>query len=172
MTTTIRLRTDDDLPACAAVLAAVHTGDGYPVDWPADPGRWLSPGSLLGAWVAVDGAGRAGSGVVAHIALCAPGDGDLAPGLWSRHSGTPSSGTAVVSRLFVAPGARGRNLGERLLAGAAEHAARLGLHPVLDVVESDRAAAALYERLGWRRLAATGQRWASGRTVTLLSYAA
>lgn len=167
MTTTIRPRTDDDLPACVHALAAVHEKDGYPVDWPADPGEWLSPVSALGAWVAVH------EGVpVGHIALCAPGDGDLAPGLWARDSGEPSSGTAVVSRLFVAPGARGRNLGALLLAGAVEYAARLGLRPVLDVVESDRAAAALYERLGWRRLAATEQRWASGRTVTLLSYAA
>ncbi|EFL13391.1 predicted protein [Streptomyces sp. C] len=55
----------------------------------------------------------------------------------------------------------------------AVHAAReLGLHPVLDVVASDTAAAALYERLGWIPLATVEQRWAPDRLVSVRCYAA
>jgi ribosomal protein S18 acetylase RimI-like enzyme len=47
------------------------------------------------------------------------------------------------------PGARGAGLGRSLLAAACAEAARRGLHPVLDVVDANRSAVRLYERLGW-----------------------
>ncbi|MFE3760272.1 hypothetical protein ACFXPI_00675 [Streptomyces sp. NPDC059104] len=47
-----------------------------------------------------------------------------------------------------------------------------GLGPVLDVVASDTAAVALYERLGWSPLGSVEQRWGPGRTVTVRCYAA
>ncbi|MGV9315864.1 GNAT family N-acetyltransferase [Streptomyces sp. NPDC003691] len=165
--TVIRPRTDDDLPACVRALAEVHRHDGYPVNWPADPARWLSPPSLTAARVAV----RAGT-PVAHITLCPPGPGDLAPALWAAATGTPPDRTAVVSRLFTAPRSRGLGLAARLLTEATALSRTLGRHPVLDVVSTDRTAAALYERLGWHRLAATEQSWSPGRTVTVVSYAA
>jgi hypothetical protein len=43
---------------------------------------------------------------------------------------------------------------------------------VLDVVSSDTAAAALYERLGWELLATVEQRWSADQTVSIRCYAA
>jgi len=56
----------------------------------------------------------------------------------------------TVSRLFVAPEARGRGLGGSLLAAGSLHASELGLQLMLDVVDDGGPAVALYERLGWR----------------------
>lgn len=80
--------------------------------------------------------------------------------------------TAVVSRLFVAPQARGHGIGALLIGRAAEEARRRGLHPVLDVVTSDTAAAALYERLGWKLMATVEQRWSPTQLVAIHCYAA
>ncbi|MFB7918511.1 GNAT family N-acetyltransferase [Streptomyces sp. NPDC056061] len=149
------------------VLAEVHARDGYPVNWPDQPGEWLSHGPLLGSWVAeLDG------GLVGHVCLSQGGQGDLAPMLWSERNGSARDMAAVVSRLFVAPQARGRRIGALLIGRAVEEARRRGLHPVLDVVASDTAAAALYERLGWELMATVEQRWSPHRTVAVRCYTA
>ncbi|TGB09661.1 GNAT family N-acetyltransferase [Streptomyces palmae] len=149
-----------------AVLAAVQRRDGYPVNWPERPGEWLSGASSLGAWVA-ELEGR----LVGHVGLSRGGEGDLAPGLWSGRNGVRPDATAVLSRLFVDPGARGRGIGALLIGRAVEEARSRGLHPVLDVVASDTAATALYERLGWERLATVEQRWSPRQTVAIHCYA-
>lgn len=138
----IRRREPGDLGACVRVLAEVHRADGCPVDWPERPADWLSPPALLDAWVAA-GQGEPAAG---HITLSAAESGDAAPGLWSRRTGAPARAM--------------RAAGER------------GLHPVLDVLACDTAAAALYERLGWSLLGTVGQRWSASRTVTVRCYAA
>ncbi|MER6088298.1 GNAT family N-acetyltransferase [Streptomyces bluensis] len=149
------------------VLAEVHRGDGYPVNWPERPGAWLSQASSLGAWVAeLDGR------LVGHVSLSRSGEGDLAPGLWSERSGTSEDLTAVVSRLFVAPQARGHGIGALLIGRAVEESRRRGVHPVLDVVASDTAAAALYERLGWELMATVEQRWSPSQLVSIRCYTA
>ncbi|MFF9126686.1 GNAT family N-acetyltransferase [Streptomyces sp. NPDC014889] len=149
------------------VLAEVHQRDGYPVNWPAQPVEWLSHDSPLGVWVA-----ELGGRLVGHVSLSRVGEGDLAPGLWSERNGTNEALAAVVSRLFVAPRARGHGIGALLLGRAVEEARRRGLHPVLDVVASDTAAAALYERLGWERMATVEQRWGPSQLVAIHCYAA
>ncbi|WNV74898.1 GNAT family N-acetyltransferase [Geodermatophilus sp. DSM 44513] len=109
------------------MLRAVHLADGYPGRWPADPAAWLDPPDTAEAWVAE----RAGA-VTGHVVVTRAPDG-----------------LAAVTRLFVAPDARGHGLGAVLLdvvrgwAGAA----RTGL--VLDVVDGAAAAVGLYERQGW-----------------------
>ncbi|MET7289902.1 GNAT family N-acetyltransferase [Streptomyces sp. NPDC005573] len=163
----VRPRGDGDVEDCVSVLAEVHRCDGYPVNWPERPGEWLSQASLLGAWVA-EHRGR----TVGHVSLSRGGDGDLAPGLWSERTGTGSDRTAVVSRLFVAPWARGHGIGALLIGRALEEARRHGLHPVLDVVATDTAAAALYERLGWERMGTVEQQWSPSLSVKIHCYAA
>ncbi|MFE4594720.1 GNAT family N-acetyltransferase [Streptomyces laurentii] len=163
----IRQRTGHDLGDCVRVLAEVHERDGYPVNWPDSPGTWLTPPSLLASWVA-EHDGR----IVGHIGLSRSGEGDAAPGLWSARTGTAPEATAVVSRLFVAPSARGLGIGALLMEQAVAAAREQGLHPVLDVVSSDTAAAALYERLGWQLLATVEQHWSPEQTVSVRCYAA
>ncbi|RKE23108.1 GNAT family N-acetyltransferase [Streptomyces sp. TLI_171] len=161
-----RRRTPADLDACVRALGAVHRQDGYPMNWPADPAGWLTPETLLAAWVAeLDGR------VAGHVALCGSTSADLAPGEWSRRTGRPAAATAVVGRLFVAPTARGHRLGAALLALAERDARGRGLHPVLDVLATDAAATALYRRAGWTELTAVDQDWGAA-TVTLRCFAA
>ncbi|MEV2252440.1 GNAT family N-acetyltransferase [Streptomyces sp. NPDC050147] len=165
--TPVRPRRAPDLPACVEALAQVHKADGYPTNWPAHPADWLAGGSLIGAWVAeLDGR------VAGHVALCRSGADDVAPALWSEREGVGAEETAVVSRLFVAPGARGHGIGARLLARVVAEAGERGLYPVLDVVASDTSATALYERTGWQFLGTGEQHWSPRQTVTVRCYAA
>ncbi|NEA53167.1 GNAT family N-acetyltransferase [Streptomyces sp. SID13666] len=163
----IRQREASDLDDCVEVLAEVHSGDGYPANWPDCPGEWLMQPALLAAWVAeLDGR------VVGHIGLSRSGAGDAAPGLWSRREGVSVEDTAVISRLFVSPSARGHGIGALLMERAVQDAHERALHPVLDVLASDTSAAALYERLGWSLLATVDQQWSPTQTVTVQCYAA
>ena len=60
----------------------------------------------------------------------------------------------LMDGLFVAPAARGRGVGTRLLAAIAEEARARGYREIrLDVVEENRRARALYERQGYRAVA-------------------
>ncbi|MET8507746.1 GNAT family N-acetyltransferase [Streptomyces sp. NPDC004787] len=159
----VRPRTPADLASCVELLSDVHHRDGYPVNWPARPAEWLASGDTLGAWVAeLDGR------VAGHAVLSRPTDDDLAAHAWRERGGTEPG---VVGRLFVGPAARGHRLGAALVGHAATEARRRGLHPVLDVVASDRAAIALYERAGWRLLTTATRQWADGRAVTVHCYA-
>ncbi|MFF2541013.1 GNAT family N-acetyltransferase [Kitasatospora sp. NPDC058063] len=163
----VRPRRADDLADCVRVLGDVHTVDGYPADWPDRPAAWLTPDGLLAAWIAESDGRLSG-----HVGLARSAPGDLAPVLWSGRTGGRPELTAVIGRLYVAPGARGHLVGARLLACAVAHARALGLHPVLDVLATDTAAVALYRRLGWTHLGGGDQRWASGRAVTVHCFAA
>lgn len=155
------------MDACVGLLAEVHEGDGYPVNWPADPSDWLAGDAPLGAWVAeLDGR------VVGHVRLSPAEADDVAPALWSERAGVAVGATAVVSRLFVAPSARGHGIGALLMNRVEREAQGRGLHPVLDVVSTDASAAALYERLGWALLDVVEREWGPGRRVALRCYAA
>ncbi|WP_336208605.1 GNAT family N-acetyltransferase [Nonomuraea sp. LPB2021202275-12-8] len=139
----IRPRTEADLDGCVKALAEVQAADRYPVDWPADPHGWLTPGDLVAAWVAVaDGV------VTGHVGL-ARVEPELVESL-----GVPVGG--AVTRLFVTPGARGGGLAARLLDQVRVTA---GVPLTLNVSDEGRAAIALYERQGWRRVASTRARW-------------
>jgi GNAT superfamily N-acetyltransferase len=77
----------------------------------------------------------------------------------------------ALSRLYVAPGARGCGLGAELLAVAVEYAHSVGLWPVLDVVTDGGAAVELYERQGWERMLTVDQEWPDGQVVAVHCYA-
>ncbi|MDX6283356.1 MAG: [ribosomal protein S18]-alanine N-acetyltransferase, partial [Kribbellaceae bacterium] len=108
----IRLRTATDLDDCVQLLAEVHKTAGYPVNWPADPGGWLSPEEALGCWV---------------LTL----DGELAGHLIVTAEGADA---ALVERLFVDPRRTRAGLGRQLLEYAIDFAAEQGRRLTLDVV--------------------------------------
>jgi ribosomal protein S18 acetylase RimI-like enzyme len=129
------------------------TSHPYPLVWPADPVGWLSPAGIAAAWVAETGspggpAPESARSLVGHVVVqhgvtnpaigAVPGGGSAQP-RW-----------AAVSRLFVAPQARGQGWGRALLAAAAAHAEADGRRLMLQVVGDDGPAIALYERLGWQ----------------------
>jgi GNAT superfamily N-acetyltransferase len=154
----IRNRVAADVPRCIEALAEVHEADRYPIVWPEDPAKWLSPSNLLDGWIAE----RSGA-IVGHVVLVAGGD---------VPDGLPSHGQplATVKRLFVTPTARRQGVGERLLANVQAWAVRSGLSPVLDVVgPGGDAAISLYERAGWRQTASATVDWTTpeGHPVTV-----
>lgn len=163
----IRHRDTTDLDACVRALAGVHERDHYPMRWPADPAGWLSVPAMLEAWVAeLDGR------VVGHVVLCRSKAGDATPPVWQERTGAPFEDTAVVSRLFVDPAARGYGIGALLMAEVVRESRARGLQPLLEVLASDVAATGLYERLGWELLGTVEQQWHPGETVLVRCYAA
>lgn len=151
----IRARKPDDMGACIELLADVHAADGYPMRWPADPPKWLTPDTLLAAWVAENQ-----SGLIGHVALCRA-EGETAASAWSAATGLPPERIGEVAKLFIAPRARGCGLGAALLAFACGEARICGLRPALEVLDHDRRAIALYERAGLRRVGSAMASWAS-----------
>lgn len=139
----IRPRSAADLDGCVEALRLVHAADRYPVDWPQDPARWLTPAGLGGAWIAVEE-----EAVLGHAGLTADGE---------------------VTRLFVAPAGRGRGLAGRLLAAVR---AAAGGPLRLEVSSEGVAAIALYERMGWRRIGSSHADWrdSSGEPALLHHY--
>ncbi|MEV4702346.1 GNAT family N-acetyltransferase [Actinoplanes sp. NPDC049316] len=92
----MREREAEDLDDCVRLLRDVHEADGYPMNWPSDPVRWLSPPGR--ALVALHDGFVAG-----HVVVTAAGE---------------------LSRLFVDPARRGRGLAASLVAAAERHGAR------------------------------------------------
>jgi len=96
------------------------------MNWPSDPGRWLTPPDLAAAWVALVAGDLAGHAVVLD--------------------------SGEVGRLFVTPAARRRSVASALLAAAADWAAAEGRELTLNVTDTRRSAAVA--PLRGRRLAA------------------
>jgi GNAT superfamily N-acetyltransferase len=152
----IRPRRSSDLNGCVEALALVHRTDTYPTNWPEDPARWLAPAATLHGWVAV----TAEQTVVGHVIL--------------QRAAADTPGVAYVSRLFVTPGARGADLGSRLLRQARDWAAARRLDLALEVVATEGSAAvALYERTGWQWVETVPAHWTApdGAGLSLHRYA-
>lgn len=138
----VRLRRGIDLPDCVQALQAVHAADGYPRCWPAEPATWLTPADIIEAWVAEGDDSK----LTGHVCLV----GNVDDPVVAAEAGVPTSRLAMVSRLFVAPSARGRGLGRVLLGALTKHAAAEQLRVMLDVVDDGGPAIQLYEQLGWQ----------------------
>ena len=147
----VRPRLEGDLRACVQILEAVHRADAYPTHWPDDPEAVADP-----TWAArcVGGRGRRGD-------------------RGSRRAACPPSNPAEITRLSRRCSGSGVSESRRaLLAAARGNAADRGLQPVIEVVDTNRAAVALYEREGWKLI--TSEPWADARAepgILLLRFA-
>lgn len=139
----VRARSDADLTACERLIEVVHANDGYPVYLPGDLRSFIAMPNALAAWVAL----QAGE-IVGHVALH-PSSSRPVIDLAVEATGLPAEQFGVVARLLVSPSARRLGIGRSLLHVAADHATRLGLWPILDVVDRHEAAIELYEKSGW-----------------------
>ncbi|GAA3142178.1 GNAT superfamily N-acetyltransferase [Kribbella aluminosa] len=175
----IRERRDEDLSVCVELLRAVHEQAGYPVNWPADPGLWLTPEAALGCWVAVDG-----ERVVGHVVLTGVDEpagvgmgGDERAGVelgGDERAGVGMGGArrAEVERLFVDPAATGRGTGRQLLDHCVTVAAGLGRELSLEVVDNRGAAERLYRRAGWTETGRTPIDWGGVHATELIRFSA
>src|ERR1700760_3257564 len=114
----VRPRNGTDLELCVRGLAAVFQDGGYPTNWPADPGGWLTPHGIIGAWVA----STEELPVAGHLLLLGRSDG-----------------AAEVSRLFVAPAARRHGVAQSLLGRAIDWATAHELDLELEVTDGSGA---------------------------------
>lgn len=147
----IRRRTEADLPALERALRAVHEADGYPTVWPTDPRGFLAPPPAVGEWAAEVRGQVVGQVVLRPVPDPAPG--------WVRATGLPAPEVLILSRLFVAPAARGQGLARGLFRTAWTAARTLGRRGILDVHHQNLAAAHLYGREGWRRVGSVDGDW-------------
>lgn len=148
----IRVRQDSDLDACVDLLLRVHRHDHYPARWPATPSAWLSPSRHEQAWVATD-PNREVVGYVAQFSLNGHPMSDICVAATGRHE----EQLAVLSRLIVDPSMRGCGIARALVEATAKHARAQGRRLVLDVAQTNGAAVATYEHLGWQRVGELGR---------------
>ena len=143
----LRERTDADLDACARLVAAVRSLDGYPPYLPDDDFvRLLTHPTPLVAYVAtVD------DRVVGHVALN-PYTGAATEALACDGLGVEPAQLGIVARLFSSVDRRRHGIGRLLLLAATDATRSRGLIPVLDVWVELRAAVTLYESAGWKRI--------------------
>lgn len=146
----IRPRTPADLPALERALRAVHEGDGYPTVWPAEPRAFLTP-PCVGAWVAEHRGHVVGQVVLRPVPDPLPG--------WVSVTGLSAPELLILSRLFVAPAGRGRELARGLFRRAWDGARALGRRGLLDVHHKNLGAVQLYEAEGWQRVGTVGGDW-------------
>jgi GNAT superfamily N-acetyltransferase len=146
----IRTRKPEDMAGCVTLLRTVHEVSGYPSAWPDDPGRWLTPASLAGGWVA-----EADGLITGHVALV---QGVRAECLL-RVTGRDADQLGGIARLFVSPAVRRQGTARALLEVVTSAAWERGLQPVLDVVADGHAAIALYERSGWKLAGTAAATW-------------
>ncbi|WP_104991215.1 GNAT family N-acetyltransferase [Deinococcus sp. NW-56] len=151
----IRSRTPADLPALERVLHEAHETDSYPTVWPTDPAAFLTPPSVgewaVGEWMAEDQGQVVGQVVLRPVTDPAPG--------WVRATELAAPEVLILSRLFVAPAARGRGPARGLLRTAWQEALNRRRRAILDVHHRNWGAIRLYEAAGWRRVATVGGDW-------------
>lgn len=161
----IRRRRNVDERSVLALLDQVRATDGYPVHMPEGARAFLLPPYELAAWVPDRG------GIVGHVALHHdPRSAALAA--TCALAGLAPEETVTVSRLFVAPPARGAGVARALLDHAVAEAHRLGRRPILDVVKGFDAAIRLYEHAGWQHVGTTTWHIPGGPAIESLLYVA
>jgi GNAT superfamily N-acetyltransferase len=146
----LRGRHAEDLEELDAISARVHAADGYPIYLPErDFIRFLTRPEPLAAWVAEqDGT------VVGHVALNAASSPAV---MRLARDVVTDGGIAFAGRLLVDPSARRHAVGARLLDRARREAIARRRVPMLDVVDTPSASAAisLYQSEGWREVGRT-----------------
>jgi ribosomal protein S18 acetylase RimI-like enzyme len=116
---------------------------------------WGEDGALLGMAGFRDAEGSLVGGDLADMAAVYGWAGALwRQALLATLARDAGEARFLLDGLVVAPEARGRGVGTRLLLAVADEARRRGHHEVrLDVVDENPRARALYERLGFRAVA-------------------
>ncbi|NHN56975.1 GNAT family N-acetyltransferase [Calidifontibacter sp. DB0510] len=140
------------MPVLEALLAGQQPTSRYPFRWPLPfPAvEFLRRDTEERAWVAeVDG------DVAGHVAVTTVVDDDFSR-TWSSAVGRPVDELGCVSVLFAGIDYQGMGIGRALLDTAEDYLLAQGRTPVLDVVQSHSAAAAVYAHRGWR-LVGTGR---------------
>lgn len=161
----IRRRTDDDLAGLVQITARVRVTDDYPTYLPDDDyHRFLTRPAALEAWVA-EHDGR----IRGHAALNAQMSQGAMQVLGDKGIDGP---VGAVARVLVDPAFRRQGVARELLQTVRTAALAQQRTPVTEVVESSRAAVALYRATGWVELGRTTLSLPDGRALPELVFAA
>jgi GNAT superfamily N-acetyltransferase len=141
----IRPRVSSDVPILTEILTNVYNLTRYPVDGPSSfPSRFQSTKALTSIVALYDGK------LVGHAELQeASGLNPLVTASLTSHG--PISSFAALVSLFVDPTLQGKGIGARLVEEAIAKARAQGKRLVLIVLDKDKAAIRMYERMGWER---------------------
>ena len=145
-TSSIRIRSADDLPALIEMLGRQQAESRYPMRWPLPfPVQdFLVRETEVAAWVVeVDGA------LGGHVSVCLVPPGVVADGYRTALGAPAMDGLRLISVLLVDDRLRGSGLGRVLLDHAVAWIRTHDLQPALDVLPVHGAALRLYERSGW-----------------------
>lgn len=163
----IRPRTADDLPRLEQILIDSQPHTGYPSTWPLTrmtEREFIARGGEVGAWVVM-----VDDRVVGHAAVTHPDPADELTSAWVTDTGRPPTELGLIGAVFVDHRLIGQGVGGALLDHAVAWVRAQGWTPILDVLDEQARAKALYERRGWRSIAVTRPAWAPRNTpVTLM----
>jgi len=157
----VRERQVGDLAQLSEALVAVHDLDGYPVEGVGSPLLWLDPPGTVKAWsVVVDG------DAVGQAMLVQSSPEERRIG----QQGGAGSQLSTLCRVFVHPDTRGLGAGRLLVQAAQQFAQSEGFDLVLDVMNKDSAAIALYEAMGWIRIHESVHHFGEGQQIPCFWY--
>ena len=161
----IRIRNDYDVPQLANTLVEVYALDGYPVEGVDDPEAWLRHPQAVLSWVA-----EVNGEPVGQVTLASASLADDAARLWQQQTGGDLANLVIPVRLFVAPDQRNIGAGRLLMEAVAHYAREHNLTLAFDVMEKDRAAIRLYEKMGAQRLGAITHHHSGDRAEPAVVY--
>lgn len=141
----IRQRTSEDIPELVRLLQKVYNLTGYPVDGPSTFANKLQADDALHSLVAMHDGCLAG-----HVQL-RPAIGMNKAVVDSIIVQQPIEQYASLVSLFVDPNLQGKGIGVALVKKSRAWASREGRRLVLVVLDKDKAAIRMYDRLGWER---------------------
>ncbi len=153
----VRRRRPEDVDEVVALMLRQQPLTRYPLrsPLPFPPEEFVARPHELAAWVAeLPGRSRVGG----HVSVLEVADTEIGRS-WSAAAGRPRSELGAVGVLVVDHELTGRGLGRRLLGTAVDHLAQLGRTPVLEVLEANGRALAMYRSQGWEEVGTARPEW-------------
>jgi len=144
--TTIRPRTDADIPSAVAALTTLYKTENYPLGANRNLQDFLTNPKNETSWVALSPTNE----IIGHVATSTKAHDDCLD-VWRSLHPDDSGELAVLNRLFVLPEGRRGGLAAELVEVAVRWNAERGIRLLLAVMVNSAAAIRLYERLGWMR---------------------
>lgn len=167
MTSVVRPRLAEDLPALAEALIEQQPLTRYPLrnPLPFPISDFLHFGDAIDAWTATVGGNPVGHIATTATRTGANGDDELERACAAAH-GCDVADLVWLTAFFVGSTARRTGLGRTLLRTAVDRAQDSGRHLCLEVLPTFPAALKLYESTGWTEVLRTVPDWLAGAPDT------
>ena len=168
--TTIRPRTEADIPSTVAALTTLYKTENYPLGANRNLQDFLTNPKNETSWVALSPTNK----IIGHVATSTKAHDDCLDVWRSLHpdqTDNEEGGLAVLSRLFVLPEGRRGGVAAELVETAVKWNAERGIRLLLAVMVNSAAAIKLYDRLGWTRYGVSNPVLPDGQVAEALCFA-